>query len=203
MYQLLETIKVSDKKACLLPLHQTRMNNSYLHLYGQTCPFEVKKILDKEKFDTGVLKLRFLYNKDFFRIEFAPYLPKSIRTLKPVYCDDIDYSYKYTDREKINSLLAQKEDCDDILIIKKGLVSDTSFCNIVFFDGKRQLTPNMPLLRGVQRENLLRKKEIEEIRIELGDIKNFISFKLINAMLDFEQAPEIGIDEIDLRTCTI
>lgn len=40
--------------------------------------------------------------------------------------NDIDYSYKSTDRTELNRLTAQKGDCDDIVIVKNGL--HNNFC---------------------------------------------------------------------------
>ena len=53
----------------------------------------------------------------------------------------ISYSYKYTTRGSLNELLTKRERYDEILIVKKGFITDTSYSNIIFFDGIKWLTP--------------------------------------------------------------
>jgi 4-amino-4-deoxychorismate lyase len=85
---------------------------------------------------------------------------------------------------------------DDILIIKNGNVTDTSFSNIVFFDGTKWLTPAQPLLRGTKREKLIRENIIFEETITKNEIQRFQNAVLINAMIDIEESPIIEIQNI-------
>lgn len=82
--------------------------------------------------------------------------------------------------------MTQKSECDDILIIKNGVVSDTSFANIIFFDGQRWVTPKIPLLEGTCRARLIANNTIISQEITLNDLKLFSKFMIINAMLDFD-----------------
>jgi 4-amino-4-deoxychorismate lyase len=82
---------------------------------------------------------------------------------------------------------------DEILIIKNGFVTDTSFSNIVFFDGIKWITPSTYLLNGTQRQQLLQQGAIIEEEIRPSDLKHFRFAKLINAMLDLETSPSIDI----------
>ena len=66
--------------------------------------------------------------------------------------DDICYPYKYTDRDNINRLIELRGDCDDILIIKNGMVTDSSYANVVFRDlNGNWVTPSTFLLPGTIR----------------------------------------------------
>jgi 4-amino-4-deoxychorismate lyase len=85
---------------------------------------------------------------------------------------------------------------DDILIIKNGFITDTSFSNIAFFDGTQWFTPFTYLLNGTQRQHLLRQGAIVETEITPSDLKQFRYAKLINAMLDLETSPLIDIQNI-------
>ncbi len=184
MFPLVETIKVKDGTNFNLYYHQKRLNQSYLEIFEDQCPFVLEEIITlPDKFKKGSIKLRFLYNKNRYKLEFYPYVPRKIKTLKLVFNDTIDYSNKYTDRTDLLSLLEQKEDCDEILVVRKGLITDTSFSNIIFFDGKKWITPADPLLKGVCREKLIKEKHVFERKIRLEDLKSFESFALINAML--------------------
>ncbi len=113
-----------------------------------------------------------------------------------VEADDIDYSLKFADRSCLDELTSQRGIYDDILIIKDEMVTDSSFCNIVFFDGDRYITPSTPLLRGVARQRLLDLGVIEEREVRAVDIDKFVSFVLINAMRDFFSLPQIPVGNI-------
>jgi 4-amino-4-deoxychorismate lyase len=80
-----------------------------------------------------------------------------IESLKLVEDNTISYRHKYSDRSHLLELMNMRGDCDDILIVKDGYITDTSFSNIVFFDGDKWVTPARPLLRGTMRESLLTK----------------------------------------------
>jgi 4-amino-4-deoxychorismate lyase len=101
-----------------------------------------------------------------------------------VYSDNLVYDLKYLDRSCLISLI-NRSSADDILIIKEGCVTDSSFTNIVFTDGKRWVTPDTPLLCGTMREKLLIKGIINTERITVDNIFQFTHFRLINAMLGF------------------
>ena len=124
-----------------------------------------------------------------------PYTPRPINNLRIVEHDRIHYEFKYADRKTIDRLFELRKNCDDILIVKRGLVTDSSFANIVFRKGKRWYTPWSPLLKGTMRQNLLERDLIIEEEITKEDIKSFETFKLINAMLEFD-APEVPVSNI-------
>jgi len=87
-------------------------------------------------------------------------------------------------------------DCDEILIIKQNLITDTSFSNITFFDGTRWITPSSPLLAGTMRSFLIQKQVIVEKEIRVTDLKDFEKARLINAMLPFESGSDIPVENI-------
>jgi 4-amino-4-deoxychorismate lyase len=86
---------------------------------------------------------------------------------------------------------------DDVLIVKNGWITDTSFANILFFDGKRWLTPEKPLLKGTQRENLLRQGLIFQANISPASLPDFSKARLINAMIRFEDEIDVKIGRIE------
>jgi 4-amino-4-deoxychorismate lyase len=100
-----------------------------------------------------------------------------------VYDDEIEYSYKYENRDRLNVLKESRQDCDEIIIVKNGCITDTSFSNLVFYDGKKYLTPAQPLLNGTKRKLLLQQNWISEATIKPEDLNNFHHCGLINAML--------------------
>jgi 4-amino-4-deoxychorismate lyase len=75
-------------------------------------------------------------------------------------------------------------DCDEIILVKNGLITDTSYSNLAFFDGVQWYTPEHPLLNGVRRQALLKQKRVREKRITPDELGSFVKLSLINAMLD-------------------
>lgn len=96
----------------------------------------------------------------------------------------IVYDHKFLDRKEIDKLFMDRGDADDILIIKDGFITDTSYGNICLFDGVQWVTPRKPLLLGTCRERLLEDGAIVEGDISIEGLKNFEQFAVINAMRD-------------------
>ncbi|MBE9518945.1 MAG: aminotransferase class IV, partial [Bacteroidetes bacterium] len=134
--------------------------------------------------------------KEIELIEFEPYQAQKVRSLKMVYSDSIDYRFKYADRSELEILFQQRGDCDDILVVKKACVSDSFYANVVFWDGLAWVTPDTPLLPGTMRASLLADGLIQESRITPEDLHRYQKLKLINAMNDLRNAPEIPLESI-------
>jgi len=194
---LFESIKVYDRKLINIEYHNARFCNSRETLFGITIHPWLEDIIQiPGNIGTEVYKCRLEYGKEIFKINFTPYHQKKISSLKKVYCDDINYSHKYTDRSGIASLYQERGKHDDILIIKDGFVTDTSYCNIALFDGSIWITPSTPLLKGSARERLLISGLIKEKQIREQDLKHFSKVSLINAFLDLDSSPIIPISQI-------
>ena len=194
--QFVETIKIKNGKALALPYHQARMERTIRRFFPSFPSFTSfpsiasadinlsSLISPKEEMD--FYKARVVYGAQGVEaIEYAPYKMKEIHSLKVVEDDSIDYTYKSTDRSALNALAAQKGDCDEIIIIKNGLITDTSFTNLALFDGNRWLTPKHPLLLGTKRAQLLEAGIIEEAELTLEDLRKAEKVSLFNAMIDF------------------
>jgi len=174
------------------------MDNTRKNLLGSTNNIDLEIVLKASlKPENGSLyKCRIIYDKKIESIEFVPYHCPNITSLKLVQCDNIDYHFKFLDRNSIIELYRQKGGADDIIIVKKGLITDSSTANLLFFDGRNWITPSKPLLKGTQRAKL-----IEECKIQTGDITNddlltYKKIRLINAMLKFEDEVDIDITNI-------
>ncbi len=177
--RLLETIHVVDAKALNLAYHQQRMKESR-DILGYSSPLT----LDLDPPAQGNYRCRIIYEEMIETIEYIPYQPKRIHSFKLIH-SDIDYALKYEDRSEIELLLDQKDKADEIIIIKEGLVTDTSIANLCFFDGKQWLTPEHPLLKGTTRQRLLDEKRIVCAKIHYTDIPQYSKIAVMNAMTDF------------------
>jgi len=198
MSRLIESIKLEGGRFHLLHYHQARVDRSLIDLHQLKNVISLSESLSKHQYPkTGLFKCRVVYEKQIESIEFLPYTPGNIQSLKVIHDHSINYSYKYEDRSKINSLFEQRQFCDDVLIVKNGFVTDSSYSNIIFFDGFRWITPKTPLLKGTMRQFLLDAAEIKEEPVAIQDVFSFKSFRLINAMLGFDGA-EIDVSKIVL-----
>jgi len=147
----------------------------------------------------GVFKCRVIYDDKSFDIEFVPYIRRIVRSLAVVHDNNIDYSYKYTDRENIDILFEKRGNCDDILIVKNGMITDSSYANVVFRDSNGNWnTPSTCLLHGTRRANLLRNGLIRETEISQKDILQYVEVKLINSMMGLNDSDSIPVSEIFL-----
>jgi 4-amino-4-deoxychorismate lyase len=199
MFRLLESIRLQNGNFHRLSYHQQRMDRSVKELFGQKNSINLFENLKGYTLPskTGLYKCRVVYATQIESVEFIPYEAKPINSLKVVYDQEIEYAHKYIDRNEIGALFNQRQYCDDILIIKNGFVTDSSFSNIIFYDGVNWITPNTPLLKGTMRQFLLDTAEIKTGPIQVQDIPSFKSFRLINAMRAFD-GPEIDVSKIVL-----
>jgi 4-amino-4-deoxychorismate lyase len=140
--------------------------------------------------EAGTHKFRLLYDEKSFSIESAPYQARTIKTVKMVNADHLDYGFKFSDRSEINDLV-ELAGTDEIIMIKNGLITDASYANIACFDGKTWWTPQVPLLAGVKRAELLNKGVLKTRVIRHDELHQFNKICLINAMLD--------VDEVSLK----
>lgn len=188
MSLLVESIKVKSGVLYNIQLHNARFNKTRKDLFGINKPVDLRDFVEVPQTDNEIIyKLRILYGLEIEKIEFIPYHIRKVETLKLVHSDDIEYQYKFADRTNLDKLLELKDNCDDILIIKNGFVTDTSYSNIAFYDNSQWLVPETYLLNGTKRQFLLNNKIVKQISIKIEDLKNFSYARLINAMLDFDK----------------
>lgn len=180
----LETIKIVDGRFLNLDRHLDRMRKCCDDMFGESLSFVIDNTEIPFDMRTGTVKCRIVYNRSVLDVSYSSYSPRRIDSLRVVHCNDIDYHYKYADRWCLERLLELKDGCDDILIIKNGFVTDTSYSNVAFSDGDNLFIPKTYLLNGCKRRFLIENDMAREIAITYGDIKSFSTIHLINAMLE-------------------
>ena len=196
MYPLFESIKIQDGRWCNTSCHQQRMRQAQLEVYGSYKQYQLEQILIPSSFQKGIVKCRLQYGLTLGQPQFSHYEPKAITTLQLVKGNNLDYHLKYSDRNSLQELFDQRGDCDEIIICQQGMVCDTSYSNLLFFDGRHWLTPAYPLLRGTQRARLLDKGIIHEAPITIHNLGNFSQVMLINAMMDFEESRALPMQAV-------
>jgi 4-amino-4-deoxychorismate lyase len=180
---LLETIKIEEGEIHNLSYHQARCTKSRQKLFKCSDILDLSTIIDAPK--TGLYRCRILYAETLHSIEYIPYAPKKIETLKIV-PSNIEYSFKYANRDALNALLETNNDVDEVIIEKNGLLTDTTLSNIAFFDGTKWFTPEKPLLEGTMRAKLIDEGFLQTKEIRQNELSDYSQVALINAMLGFK-----------------
>ncbi len=192
MSRFLESIACDSGAIPLLEFHQQRVNRTFACFYPGVAPLNLEEILSKIPL-SGKFKCRVLYDHTGATVEYKKYQPKEIQSIEIVE-SNLDYSFKFADRSELNSLV-ERSGADEIIIVKNGLVTDSSYSNLAFFDGSKWWTPKSPLLKGVRRESLLQVGALSEMDVSIEHLSSFEKVSLINAMLDLGELA-VGIDRI-------
>jgi 4-amino-4-deoxychorismate lyase len=198
MSRLVESIRSEDGKLLNIDLHNERMIRSLREVFGLKTNISLEKFIKiPETANVGVFKCRVEYDREIHKIEFIPYTVKSTMSLKIIEDNNIEYYHKFADRNQIEKLFSKRETAADILIIKNGMVTDTSYSNVVFRDHDGNwITPATCLLPGTRRTQLLNCGIIKEAIIAYSDIKKYSELKLINAMMGLEDTEGLPIRNI-------
>jgi 4-amino-4-deoxychorismate lyase len=178
----LETICIQNGTVQNLEGHLGRMRQTATHFDFIVPDLPELETLMPKEFNNEKVKCRIIYHAEIDEITFEKYTPKIVKSLKLVEASP-DYLFKFSDRTALNSLLSQKGDCDEILIVRNGCITDTSFSNVVFRRGNDFFTPDTYILNGTKRQSLLREALIREKRITVENMSEFEEIILINAML--------------------
>lgn len=179
---LLETVKIENGQIHNLSYHQARCDQSRQTLFCSTDTLDLSAIINPPKQD--LYRCRILYAESLHSIEYIPYIPKEIRSLK-VISSNIDYDFKYANRTSLEALLASNKDVDEVLIEKDGYLSDTTMANIALYDGKQWFTPEVPLLKGTMRAKLIEEGFLQTRNIKKEDLRQYSQVALMNAMIGF------------------
>lgn len=194
MCQIVESIRIENKTLQNIDLHNNRFLSARKQLFGQSDFIEIEKYINiPDTLSDKRYKCRLTYDGKTLAYTIKPYTQRVIRSLRLVHDDEINYSVKTNQRHQLDRAYEQREGCDDIIIVKNGCLSDTWAANIILYYDEQWYTSTTPLLKGIQREYLLRSGRIKEIKIREHDLWRFSKIKLINAMIDFERAPSIDI----------
>jgi|APTNR8051073442_1049403.scaffolds.fasta_scaffold01031_18 4-amino-4-deoxychorismate lyase len=191
---LMESIRLENGALPLLALHQERVNRSRLGVLGVNRPLSLKKALETAELpDQGLYKVRILYGEELHSVECLPYERNPVTQLLALDAGHVRYPHKMADRRALELCYQQRAGCDDVLLTHNGFITDTSYANVALFDGRCWWTPSHPMLRGVRRAKLLQTGRIRAAIIRLTDLRHFRCLRLINAMIDLDECPDIPL----------
>ena len=195
MCRFIESIKVEDGEFKLLGLHQERVRKAMTDFYPNVKVIDLAESLRLTTFPTdGISKCRIVYDTEIRQVEFVRFEKPEIHSLRLVETTVKSLPYKLENRSGIAAAMTQRGDCEDVILVKNGLLTDTSYCNIALFDGENWFTPRIPLIYGVKRTQLLEQGLLIEKDIKTAEILNFQRIALFNAMNEF------GSIELDISS---
>ena len=180
---LLETIRIEGGGTRHLDYHNQRFNDTRNRL------FKINESIDLAHYikapGEGLYRCRILYNQNIQKVEYIPYAPRPIKRIA-LKESDISYPFKYADRSELDRLLASSPESDEVLIVKDGLLTETTIANIAFLENGKWITPKKPLLEGTTRKRLIDKGFLIPKTIRSDAIDHFDGFALMNAMIGFK-----------------
>ena len=183
-----ETIKCEDFEVFNLDYHQKRVANTIgLNINLQ----EYINPISEE-----LLRCKLIYDENgVVDVLYFPYKKREIKSFKIIFDNEIEYSKKYLNRTKLDELYEKRDDCDEVIIIKNGIVTDTTIANIAIFYENSWITSKNCLLGGTTRARLLEEKKLFEKDITLDMLKNASKVALMNAMIGFDEIKDFKIKE--------
>jgi len=193
MYPFFESIRLLDGAPENLSYHQARVNRTISDHRGTTLDLELLR--QKENFPAqGLYKWRVSYNTQGDTVSIIEaYTAQHPTEIKLMEADHIIYRYKYENRETIHQLLSQSG-ASDIIMVQEGLLTDTSYANLAFFNGVEWHTPKKPMLEGTQRAKLIDHAVLIEKDIYIDQLNQYLNFKRINAMMTWDDSPELKMN---------
>ena len=197
MCLLFETIKVKGNSLMNIGYHNSRLNNSRRALFGAEDLWDIQSMIALPDLNPAVIyRCKFIYGLEFHSVDFIPYEVKPLKTLRLIAVDKNLYPLKYLDRTLLDQYKQQNSDVDDVIFVQNNQVSDCSYANLVFYDNHNWITPANPMLKGTKRRQYIEQQIIKVDDIDVTDIMRFSKMKIINAMIDLEDSPEVNIGNI-------
>jgi 4-amino-4-deoxychorismate lyase len=181
----IESISIESDRTCpLISYHQARIDRTI----GKNHDINLESIVQseiKELTESIQQKLRILYDQTGVKeAKVQPYQVKLIRNLRAV---DIafDYDQKSADRDAINTVYARRGESDDILMVKDGLITDTSYGNVACYKDGIWYTPESPLLGGCRRQSLIDDGLVAPKKIRIEALDSYPYLMLFNGLIPF------------------
>lgn len=204
--QFLETIRYADGQLHLLDLHNDRLRATQREVFGQATTRLDATLFSIPAHLTGsTVKCRVIYDREITEIQYEPYTPRPLTRLRLVTDESIDYHLKYLDRRALAYPDIIRRPDEGLIIVKNGLITDSTYANLLFHAGEKAYTPSTPLLPGVMRRHLLDTGQIIPITLRPADILPGNSLGIthvsyINALLPPGILPTIPVTEISFDT---
>lgn len=184
MCRYIETVRIENGELHNVERHNMRMNAVRKEVWGTNDCLKLEDYVQAHSYKERT-RCRVTYGMEIESVEYFPYQIRPVHSLQLVDGGDIDYRMKHADRTDLNELFSHRSEADEILIVRNGLLTDTSIANIALWDGSCWYTPALPLLGGTQRAYLLDQGIISTRNIRVEELSCFQKIRMFNAMIDF------------------
>lgn len=197
MSLFIESICLKNREIRNLEYHQKRMVETRRHFFGLKDDLNFENLIKVQlPASNDKFKCRIVYGKEIEALEIIPYQIRPVQSFHLIKNEEISYPFKFEDRAVFAQLKTNLSEDDEIIIVKNGYITDTSYSNLIFYDGQTWVTPSTPLLNGTMRQYLLATQQICETDITPENLNQFSSFKMINAMMGLDEGMEFGRERI-------
>ena len=193
----LETIRIQDGHAHHVADHIERMCRTALHFgfVAPPLPADLDALVPRN-LRTGSVRCRIIYDHTLREITFTPYRRRCIERLIAVDAGAMDYTFKYADRSPLERPNIRLSETDELLFIRGGYVTDTSYTNLILRRGQELFTPDTCLLDGTCRRRLLRTAQVRTATIRLSDLSAYDELLLVNAMMPLGEALRLPVTSV-------
>lgn len=196
--EFIETIAIRDGRVINRDGHLKRMRETAAHFGFSSPDFPNLARIMPPSLKSGLVKCRLLYDQLIRDITFELYTPRKIISLIAVNADKLDYAFKYADRRALEYERWKRKGFDEVIFLKDGFLTDSSFSNIVLRRGNEYITPETFLLNGTQRQRLLKTGCIKEAPVHITALKEYDELILINAMLNLKNGLRFPVNAVHL-----
>lgn len=196
MCRFIETLCIEQGEIKNIEYHNCRMNETRRRFWKEAPFWNISDFVDAKEYGERT-RCRLTYGNRVEAVEYFPYTVRSVHSLKLVYDDKVDYRFKWADRSVLDRLFAQRGEADEVLIVRHGLLTDTSIANVALCNGKEWHTPSVPLLEGTHRMRLLEEGRVRACPVEAARLTEYSRIRLFNAMIRFGEV-ELPIEDIIL-----
>ena len=195
----IETIRIQDGHVCHLSDHTDRMRRTADHFgfTAPTLPTDLASLVPDE-LRTGTVRCRVMYDHTLREVTFTPYRRRHIERLFAVDAGTTTYAFKYADRAPLARPDVPLGASDELLFVRDGYLTDTSYTNLVLRRGRELVTPDTILLDGTCRRRLLREGVVHTEPVRLHDLPTYDELLLINAMMSLREAIRLPTTAVHL-----
>jgi len=176
----IETLLCHEGMVLNTAWHQARFDKTRRELYGDTSVLPLGAQLHLPT--TGTHRVRITYTHHILKSEVFPCVARLFETFSVVEAD-IDYGYKYANREALNALIPKG--VDDVIFTCKKELQDTTIANIALLIDGQWFTPHKPLLEGTTRARLLASGMLKTAILTTQSLQKAQKFAIMNALLGF------------------
>ncbi len=187
MYPFFETLRAQGESVDHFAYHRRRMERT-LRANGMPEPrtdwfAQLELALRAQALASPQpLRLHVDYDGISWQIAAGPLPTTPMRTLRLVVDNSIAYPYKSTDRSCLDRLFQQREEADDVLIVKDGYITDTSRANLLLLRQGEWFTPQHSLLPGTTQERLVEELHLQFVPIAPRELDRYEQLWIINAL---------------------